>query len=253
MKRSSFAVLFLAILILSLSFLSTAIAAPTKKKSKGAAPTQKSQSLKLEDIENLYKTTSALEANFIQEVYQASLGRTKTSSGSITLAKPNRVRWETYKPDASVMVSNGLRLWYYTPAIDPKGKGQVLVHPASELNRQPIYKILTGQAALTKEFALEKIEPAPVLEPSPIDTQVKPLEPKYLYLKPRQTMKDIQSVRLLAAAQDAKYLISEILIQNKNGNSTKISLQNITLGAKLPTSLFDFKPPPGSEIIKSNE
>ena len=198
------------------------------------AKAEASKSFDLKKLEEKYKNTESLEADFTQEVYQVTLARTKTSNGTISLAKPNRVRWETIKPDPNIMVSNGSKLWFYTPAIDSKGKAQILEGSVKELIRQPIYQILTGKAKLNKEFIIEKIE-----KPSPELTQ--------LELKPRKSVADTKVVFLTV---DAKYLITEVLIHHLRGNKTKISLQNTKLGAKLPSQLFNFKPPAGSDVIQ---
>lgn len=199
----------------------------------GAPAAKKVKIFSAEKLEQTLRDAGSLEAEFLQEVYQASLGRTKTSSGSISLSKPDRMRWETYKPEASLTVSNGRKLWYFTPALDSKGKGQVMEHSASRLKEQPVFRLLTGQAQLLKEFRLLE---APYQE-GKFRVQLKPVKP----------MGDLSLVRLEVTD---KYLISEILLENKSGNRTKISLQNVKVGSKLPPVLFDFKPPPGAELIQ---
>lgn len=196
--------------------------------------------ISLDKLQNTYKNKASLESDFIQEVYQASLARYKTSKGSVRLSKPNFVRWEVSEPEASVMVSNGRRVSYFTPDARGKGKGQVIERAASELERQPLFRILTGNAPLTKEFTLVKQEKAESLTKGESLTE--------LTLKPKKAMGDISQVRLQI---DAKYLIRELNLENENGNKTKITLQNQNLGDKLPTALFDFKAPEGTEVLKN--
>lgn len=199
----------------------------------------KNKKFSLAKLSATYKNARSLEADMLQEVYQASLAKTKTSKGSLKLAKPNFVRWEIYEPDASVMVSNGRKLSYFTPDARGKGKGQVIEKKASELNNQPLFQILTGSLALEKAFNLTAENPIEGIA-GKVGTE--------LVLAPIGNKIDLTSVTLRV---NPKYLIEEIILENTNGNRTKITLQNQTLGAKLPPPLFDFKPPADTEILQN--
>lgn len=202
------------------------------------------KNISLSKLQSKYKNTQSLQADMIQEVYQAALARTKTSKGSITLSKPNFVKWEITEPEANVMVSNGRKLWYYTPDAGGKNKGQVIVRKSAELEKQPIFRILSGAAALDKEF---KIISQQESTDSTVQGERSWME---IRLKPKKSMGDLSEVKLSISS---KYLISELVIENMSGNKTKITLQNQALGAKLPPVLFDFKPPQGTEVIKNED
>jgi outer membrane lipoprotein carrier protein len=217
------------IFLITLFILAPAYA---KKKNRGG--------FSLAKLQSSYKKTASLEADFLQEVYQASLGRTKTSKGSLKLSKPNLARWEIYEPEASVMVSNGRKLSYYTPDARGKGKGQVIERRSTDLQNQPLFRILTGQSALDSEFTIEKNTPVDGAEPGEKWTE--------LVLKPAKKMGDVATVQLKV---DSKYLIRELITESETGNKTKITLQNQVLGAKLPPALFEFKPPADTEVLQN--
>ncbi len=222
---------------LCLAIFAACLAASSDAATKPKLP---KKNFSLEKLQNSYKETSSLEADFIQEVYQASLGRTKTSKGNLKLAKPNLARWETYEPEASVMVSNGHKFSYYTPDARGKGKGQVMERKAVELEKQPIFRILTGSMSLNKEFAIEKMEE--------IDSPVPGEKWTKLVLKPLKKLGDIMHVQLQV---NPKYLIQVMITENETGNKTIITLQNQVLGAKLPPALFEFKPPADTEVLQN--
>lgn len=201
------------------------------------SPTPK---ISLDRLQSTYKSKASVEASFVQEVYQASLARIKTSKGNLRLSKPNFIRWEVEEPEASVMVSDGRKVSYFTPDARGKGKGQVIERKAAELEKQPLFRILTGNAPLTKEFTVVKEER--------VDGITKGEKLTNLSLKPKKPMGDIQSLMLQV---DGKYLIRELNLENENGNKTKITLQNQTLGDKLPPALFLFKAPEGTEVIQN--
>jgi len=196
--------------------------------------------LSLAKLQSTYKEAGSVTADFTQEVYQASLARTKTSKGSLKLSKPGLVLWETGEPEASVMVSDGRKLSYFTPDARGKGKGQVIERKAAELERQPIFRILTGSAPLDKEFDVKAESQVPGVLPEAKSFQAT--------LKPKKPMGDLTAAKIKV---NAKYLIEEIILENANGNTTKITLQNQSLGAKLPGASFQFKAPPGTEVVKN--
>jgi outer membrane lipoprotein carrier protein len=204
------------------------------------AKVSKEKPISLSKIHQKYKKAGSVEAEFTQEVYQATLARTKTSKGSFKISKPNFVRWETYEPEASLMVSNGRKLFYYNPDARGKGKGQVIERKGSEIQKQPLFQILAGLAPLEKQFTVEKTEPHTGL--------TKEIEGTTIRLKPKSAMGDLEAVVLKI---DKKSQIQEILLENQSGNKTKITLQNQLLGAKFPPELFDFKPPPETEVLKN--
>lgn len=197
-----------------------------------------SKPFSLNKLQQTYKKNASLEAEFLQEVYQASLARTKTSKGTLKLSKPNFIRWEIHEPEASVLVSNGRKVYYYTPDARGKGKGQVIQKKTSELEKQPLFRILTGTSPLQKEFKIIAKEVQPPLASGEKWTQIT--------LKPAKPMGDIEQVLLRV---DGKYLIQELITENQSGNKTKITLQNQVLGAKLPPALFEFKPPADTEVL----
>lgn len=200
-----------------------------------AATDKKAPAFSLGKLQSVYKSTGSVDAEFTQEVYQASLARTKTSQGSLRLSKPGLVRWEIQEPEASVMVSDGRKVSYFTPDARGKGKGQVIERKATELQKQPIFRILTGEAPLDQEFTL-------VGKPQK-EGQITSLE-----LAPKKPMADLATLKLRVGA---KYLIEELILETQSGNKTKITLRNQSLGDKLPPALFQFKAPPGTEVVRN--
>lgn len=196
----------------------------------------------LSKLQDVYKKAQSVEADFTQEFYRASLANTKTSKGSIKLSKPANVRWEIYEPEASVMVCNGKKLQYFHPDARGKGKGQVIERSPNELTRQPIFRILSGQSPLDKEFSVVKTETEKDITNKSKLTAIT--------LKPKKSMGDLAQVTLKV---NANYLISELNLEHTSGNKTRIALQNQTLGAKLPSALFEFKPPEGTEVVRNTE
>lgn len=206
------------------------------------APEAKAPKVSLAKLQISYRDAATLRADFVQEVFQATLARTKTSTGEIYLKKPNLFRWEVKEPEASHTVSDGKKLHYFTPNAGAKGKGQVIVRPSRDLTRQPLFQILTGTTALQEEFL--------VLKSERIDGIVAGESETRLTLQPKKST-HWQEVDEIALTVSSKYLISEINILHTSGNKTRIRLQNQTLGSKLSPKLFHFSAPQGAEVIQN--
>ncbi|NUM88449.1 MAG: outer membrane lipoprotein carrier protein LolA [Bdellovibrionales bacterium] len=203
-------------------------------------PEAKAPQISLPRLQSTYKEALTVKADFVQEVYQATLARTKTSTGGVYLKKPNLFRWDVLEPEKSLTVSDGRKLRYFTPNAGVQGKGQVIVRPVRDLTRQPLYRILMGSSSLKAEFHVEKTERVNGIVAGEKETR--------LTLLPRKDAhwREIDEITLTV---DAKYLISEINILHSSGNKTRIRLQNQTLGSKLPPKLFQFSAPQGAEVI----
>ena len=115
-----------------------------------------------------------------------------------------------------------------------KGKGQVIERKAKELEKQALFRVLSGASPLDKEFIVLKEE--------------KGKEATTLTLKPKAPWNDLEQLILRVGP---KYLISELILETQSGNKTKITLQNQSLGAKLPAQIFEFKAPAGTEIVNN--
>jgi len=198
----------------------------------------KAPKFSLDKLQSTYSKSPSLEADIVQEVYQASLARTKTSKGSILLSKPNFVRWEMTEPEATLLVSNGRKVFYFTPNARGPGKGQVIEKKATTLSKQPLFRLLTGAGSWKQDFTLQS-QKSLSLDGSPAGHEI--------ILEPKTKELDLKKVTLKVSRASR---IEEILLENPNGNRTRIILQNQTLGAKLPTNLFDFKPPADTETIR---
>lgn len=212
----------------------TAQSSNTKKEQKSGQKPQKSRPFSLKRIERNYQKSGSVQADFEQEVFQATLSRTKSSRGKLLISKPDKVRWEIYAPEKTVMVSNGRKLYYYSPDAGVDGKGQVIVRPAKLLARHAVIQILNGSIPMDREFKLKKVE-----------KQAKGV--RLVTVAPKKQLSDIEQVEMVV---DGKSRIIGLTLQHHSGNRTKIRLKNLKLGDKLPTTLFEFKPPEGVEVLQ---
>ena len=71
---------------------------------------------------------------------------------NLKLSKPNLARWEIYEPEASVMVSDGHKLSYYTPDARGKGKGQVIERKAADKRFVSVQLLCMNEMLLGRRY-----------------------------------------------------------------------------------------------------
>ena len=80
----------------------------------------------LQAVEEKYAQSPTVQAEFTQINEVAALKTKKTSSGILIVKRPNKLRWETLKPDVSVLMSDGSTFWFYTPPFEEGDRGQLI-------------------------------------------------------------------------------------------------------------------------------
>src|ERR1035438_9871137 len=97
-------------------------------------------------VDQRYNHLQTLEAQFA-ETYSGA-GMTRTESGTLTLKKPGRMRWDYDQPRPKMFLTDGTTAWFYVP-----GERQVRRAPGKQLDdlRSPL-RYLLGKTKLEKEF-----------------------------------------------------------------------------------------------------
>jgi outer membrane lipoprotein carrier protein len=208
----------------------------TKKKAKLAPKTAGTSGKKtklppiLLEVQTAYAKAGTLFAEFTQTKESAGLGTTTTSSGRIAIKRPNKIRWETLSPDANLLVSNGVKAWYYTPPFDSSEHGQVTETLASKVRTRLANAILSGDFSSS-------------------DLKIKTIKPGYFSIIPKAgTAANVKEAKV--AVDPSQKTITNIEILYDDGNHTEIKLTNIKLGAKLGDDVFVFQAPPNTDHVK---
>src|SRR5437762_8018055 len=107
------------------------------------------------DLEAAYSRMTDLRAEFTQTAFNKSLNQTIPAQGTVYLKKGGRLRWEYTEPTPQEIVSDGRKLWVYTPALN-----QVNVGDAPEALAGPAGSFLAGLGRLRAEFSVRFLNPA---------------------------------------------------------------------------------------------
>src|SRR5262249_14791349 len=79
-----------------------------------AAPTLEDA---IQRLETTYRGIRDLKASFEQAAFNKTLNQTLNAKGTLYLKKPGKLRWEYAAPTPQEIVSDGKRLWVYTPQL----------------------------------------------------------------------------------------------------------------------------------------
>jgi outer membrane lipoprotein carrier protein len=67
-------------------------------------------------VEERQRTVQDLQARFVQTYRSGVLGREIVESGTVSIKRPGRMRWDYRKPESKTFVSDGKVFYFYVPA-----------------------------------------------------------------------------------------------------------------------------------------
>jgi outer membrane lipoprotein carrier protein len=186
-------------------------------------------------IDRRYNHMQTLEAQF-SETYSGA-GMTRTESGTLTLKKPGRMRWDYEQPRPKMFLTDGTTAWFYVP-----GERQVRRASVKQLDdlRSPL-RYLLGKTKLEKEFIGLSIA-----------SGQKPLyEGDVLLQGIPKSLADQVANTVLEVSPDG--LIRRMVIDQLDGSVTEFRFLQQRENVQVADQRFRFTPPPGVEVVQGTE
>lgn len=178
-------------------------------------------------IEAYLANLKTLSAEFVQVVQDRRGQVTDRASGTLSLQRPDRFRWDYREPHEQVIVADGRQLWLYDPDLE-----QVTVRSLEQgLGATPAM-LLSGAGKVGDAFVAGPVE--------------RSRDWTWCRLVPKQQGSDFERVSL---AFDAKNELAAMELVDKLGQTTLIEFRQLQRGARLDPALFRFVPPPGADVI----
>jgi outer membrane lipoprotein carrier protein len=185
-------------------------------------------------LEQAQRKVTDLKATFRQTAVNKALNQTIEARGTLYLKKPGRLRWEYQTPTPQEIVSDGTRLWIYTPELK-----QVNVSAAPAALAGPAGSFLQGLGQVREHFDPRFLNPA---QPTDADgLVVLDLVPK----RPQPLM-----TRLVVSADPRSWLVRQAVIHDELGNTVTVRFGDTVVNSGLSDSLFVFVPPPGVAVVQ---
>jgi len=185
------------------------------------------------DLEAAYSRMTDLRAEFTQTAFNKSLNQTIPAQGTVYLKKGGRLRWEYTEPTPQEIVSDGRKLWVYTPALN-----QVNVGDAPEALAGPAGSFLAGLGRLRAEFDVRFLNPA---------------QPKddggnwVLDLTPKQPLPTL--ARLILAVDAKTWELRTAVVYDQFENTVTMRFAKVAINSSLPDGLFTFVTPKGVATV----
>ncbi len=186
-------------------------------------------------VDQRYNHMQTLEAQFA-ETYSGA-GMTRTESGTLTLKKPGRMRWDYEQPRPKMFLTDGTTAWFYVP-----GERQVRRAPVKQLDdlRSPL-RYMLGKTKLEKEFVGLSLA-----------SGQKPLYDGDIVLQGiPKSLADRVANTLVEVSPDG--LIRRIVIDQMDGSLTEFRFLQQKENVQVPDQRFRFVPPPGVEVVQGTE
>jgi outer membrane lipoprotein-sorting protein len=184
-------------------------------------------------IEAQYGTMTDLRADFTQSAFNKSLNQTLPAQGTVYLKKGGKLRWEYTQPTAQQIVSDGKKLWVYTPSLN-----QVNVAEAPEMLSGPAGSFLAGLGKLRDHFGVRFLNPA-----QPIDGDGNDV----LDLTPKQPLPTL--ARLVLAVDARDFRLKKAVVYDQFDNTVTMHFTKLAVNTNLPDKLFTFAVPPGVATV----
>jgi chaperone LolA len=178
-------------------------------------------------VEAYLATVNTLSADFSQVVRNRDNRIVDRASGQLSLARPDRFRWDYEQPYRQTIVADGQRLWLYDSDLE-----QVTVRALEQGLGSTPAMLLSGSGRVGDAFASSAVQRQGAWT--------------WCRLVPRQPSSDFEQVSL---AFDRKGELAAMELRDKLGQSTVIEFGALRRNVALDQRLFRFEPPPGVDVI----
>lgn len=183
-------------------------------------------------VQATYQGFSDLQGSFFQRATNKLSGMTQEASGRLFLKWPGRMRWEYEKPESRLFLIDGKTLWSYSPS-----ERQAMAQDVSGALATTPIGILFGMSSLRRDFQVR-----PIVHAGTRDSPESLLE-----LTPKG--KGLAFKRVILGVDRASFLIRRLTVFDLYGNTTTVELSKQTVNSNLKDELFQFSPPPGTEVV----
>lgn len=178
-------------------------------------------------VEQYLGPLETLTADFVQVVRSRDGQITSRATGTLSISRPDRFRWDYKQPYVQTIVADGRRLWLYDADLD-----QVTVRPLQAGLGSTPAMLLSGAGRLADSFT-----GGPALT-----------DGKWTWcrLVPKDRSTDFEQVSL---GFDARGELAAMELADKLGQSTALDFSHVKRNGKVDAALFRFVPPKGADVI----
>ena len=182
----------------------------------------------LKRVQSTYRDVNDLTADFVQQSYIEGFDA-KSFRGTLFLKKPGMVRWDYTRPVKQNIVINGDKIILYFH----EQKQAIIQKASAHPDAEPAMGLLSNIEKWEESFSVKGEDPSG-------DFFMLKLTPK--------TMTMVKEV--IVEVDKETYYIKKLILFENSGNRVSFSFSGITFNSGIKGSLFDFKIPGGTEVLK---
>ncbi|MFT5258434.1 MAG: outer membrane lipoprotein carrier protein [Saprospiraceae bacterium] len=173
---------------------------------------------------------STYTADFDQVVLDEELRQIDEASGTLSILRPGKFRWDYAPPLEQQIVGDGNKVWIYDLELK-----QVIVRDQQLALGQSPAILLSGGADIGDDYGLEEVG----------------LQGGFQWIKvtPKSSETSFEQIRI--AFLNQRMSIMELL--DNLGQTTRINFRNGTENFSLPGDQFTFAPEPGVDVIDETQ
>ena len=181
-------------------------------------------------LQRRYQLIRDFSADFVQ-TYRGGVLRTQTAErGTVAIKKPGMMRWLYTNPERKEFVSDGRKIYFYTPQ---DKQVQVMDVPAATDATTPAL-FLAGRGDIARDFMASYIDPAPQGTLA-------------LKLTPRRSEPDYEY--LIVAVDPTSLQIRSLTTRDHQGGDSTLTFSNLKENIGLTDKDFAFRIPRGVNVI----
>lgn len=177
-------------------------------------------------LHGFLQDVKSLKASFTQQVLDADGKQVRQSTGTLSLKRPDRFRWDYAKPNDETIVADGKKLWIYDAQLQ-----QVTVKSMSANLASSPAVLLAGSNDVDKNFTITDLGVKDGLS--------------WVQLTPKVKDSDFDSVKLAFKGED----VAVMELKDNLGGLTRIEFDHLQRNPPLSDDGFKFTPPPGADVI----
>jgi outer membrane lipoprotein carrier protein len=210
--------------------LSLALAALLGADGRAADPTAPELA---EALQRKYDAVKDFSADFVHTYQGGVLKKQLTERGTVLVKKPGKMRWDYTAPEKKQFVSDGAKVYYYSPA----DKQDIVSSVPPDATATTPALFLAGKGRLTSEFTPSFVElPAGL-----------PAGSRALKLVPKSKQPDYDW--LVLAVDPATLAIRGLVTIDAQGGTSTFAFTNLKQNIGLADNQFTFKIPRGVDVV----
>lgn len=184
-------------------------------------------------VEGTYKGVKSLKADFVQTVSSPVAGELK-QKGRVEVESPRKARWEVLGDQPSSFITNGERIWLYTPQMN-----QVMVMQDLSTTgggNVDLLALLDDMSKLDEQFEVAMVEGGAGKKAYRIK------------LEPKAEGSQYKEVELVFSRK--KFTLQEVVLKNAMGDTIRMDFSSVKLNVDIPDASFQFEIPEGVTVIE---